>query len=147
MSAIFNVISAIGGIVGILVGGLALRNGVSVSWIYYVMGILYAIAAVSIAAMYRPAQRRPDTSSVVHQKRLKAIDVPGAVFLLFFACLFYFGLVSAKNPYPWKSSTILAPLIVSIAVFISFIIYGKLVSHAAFSASAERPECRMAIHI
>lgn len=85
------------------------------------------LACVVIVFFYRPAQKRPDVSAVFrrHRYKIMAIDPIGLALLACAVCPFYYGLISALNPYPWSDVHVLAPLCVGLAGFVCFGLWGE----------------------
>ncbi|KAG0655831.1 hypothetical protein C6P46_000683 [Rhodotorula mucilaginosa] len=146
MQAIFNISSSLGGVMGLVAGGLYIKHNVlGAGWrmIYATLAIVYGLACLVIFVFYRPAQKRPDVSAVFrhHRYKVMAIDPIGVLLLLSAVVPFYYGLVSALNPYKWSDAHVLGPLCAGLACFAAFGVWEwkgnsqGLLHHALFSRS------------
>jgi hypothetical protein len=64
-----------------------------------------------------------------------AIDPIGVLLLLSAVVPFYYGLVSALNPYKWSDAHVLGPLCAGLACFAAFGVWGAPDSESELSES------------
>ncbi|GAA5977306.1 hypothetical protein JCM10908_004931 [Rhodotorula pacifica] len=152
MQAIFNISSSAGGVMGLTAGGLYIKcNVVGAGWrmIYGSLAIVYGLACIIIFIFYRPAQKRPDVSAVFRQYKYKimAVDPIGVGLLACAVCPWFYGLISALNPYKWSDAHVLGPLCAGLVGFAVFGVWEwkgntqGLLHHALFSRSRNYALC------
>jgi MFS family permease len=118
-----NTAAALGGLVGLLVGGavtLNNPNGFRIYW--YIAAGFYAITTLIIVLLYHPPVRELQTKFTTREK-LARLDWIGYFLLITGLVLFSFSLTSSITIYPWTSPHILAPLVVGIVLLIAFFVY------------------------
>ena len=118
-----NAAAALGAIIGLLMGGALVRTHASGFRTYfYVVAGFYALCAAIIAWLYQPPLRELQQQLTTRQK-LARLDWIGYAFFFPGLVLVSFALTSSSGVYPWKSATIIVPLLVGAVLLISFALY------------------------
>ena len=118
-----NTAAALGGVVGLLVGGALTANnpnGFRTYW--YIAAGFYAITSLIIVLLYHPPVRELQINYTTREK-LARLDWIGYFLFITGLVLFSFSLTSSISIYPWKSPHILAPLVVGVALLAAFLVY------------------------
>ena len=115
--------SALGGVVGILMGGALVRHTPQGFRVYfYITAGFYGVIAAIVTWLYNPPPRDPQVELSQHQK-LARLDWVGYLLFVPGLVLFSFALTSSSGVYPWNSSKIIGTLVVGLVLLIMFIIY------------------------
>jgi EmrB/QacA subfamily drug resistance transporter len=109
--AAFSAVSAGGGAVGLLLGGV-LTQAVSWRWIFLV-NVPIGIATVLLAMRFVPESRAEDRDT-------RVIDIPGAVTVTGGVSLLVFAVVNAQR-WGWSSSRIIGLLAGAAALLVAFV--------------------------
>ncbi len=118
-----NTAAALGGLVGLLVGGaLTVNNPDGFRTYWYIAAGFYAITTLIIVLLYHPPVRELQVMYTTREK-LARLDWIGYFLFITGLVLFSFSLTSSISIYPWKSPHIIAPLVVGVALLAGFFIY------------------------
>lgn len=118
-----NAAAALGGIIGLLVGGAVVRHKpTGFRTFFYVTAGLYALCVAVIFLLYHPPVRDLQRQLTTRQK-LARLDWIGYAFFCPGLILFSFALTSSGGVYPWKSAKIIGPLVVGGVLLICFALY------------------------
>ncbi len=121
--AAVNAGAALGAIIGLLMGGALVRTNPNGFRVYfYISSGLYAVGAAVIILLYHPPLRELQQLLTTSQK-LARLDWIGYAFFFPGLILFCFALTSSSGVYPWKSATIVGPLVVGAVLLIAFGLY------------------------
>ena len=122
-TAVVNVASVVGAIIGILIGGaLTKYNPAAFRTYWYIAAALYAISAAICAVLYNPPPRQLQLSLTLREK-LARLDWAGYVLLTIGLVLFCISLTWSQNPYPWSNPRVSATFASGILFLIILIIY------------------------
>ena len=119
-----NVSAALGGVVGLLVGGALTRHGNAAGFraYWYMTAAIYAVSTVACAILYNPPPRELQTSLSTREK-IGRLDWIGYIILVLGLTLFCLGLSWSQNPYSWTNAHVLATFLVGAGFMIVFVLY------------------------
>ncbi|KAH8894655.1 MFS general substrate transporter [Thozetella sp. PMI_491] len=126
--AVMNFSAAMGGLVGLLVGGALTRNGYAEGFrnYWYMSTAVYFVATILASVLYNPPKTDKQLN-LSNGEKLAKLDWVG--YLLFSAglVLFCMGLSWSQNPYEWSDPHTSATFAVGLALIIALIVYETLV--------------------
>lgn len=115
-----NVISGVGGIVGVVVAAQLTRKPNEDWRIYwYICAALFALGFVGVFFGYNPPKRELEIELSLSQK-LKRMDWIGAFLIASSLVLLVVALQWSNNPYPWSNAHIIGPFVCSIVLLVAF---------------------------
>jgi MFS family permease len=119
-----NVAAALGGLVGLLVGGAMTRNGNHAGFrnYWYLSTAIYVVATVLCFVLYNPPPQ-PSQIGLTNGEKLKKLDWIGYFLLASGLLLFCIGLSWSQNPYAWTNAHILAPFLIGVALIVCLAVY------------------------
>ena len=112
-----------GGMVGLLAGSATVKDyneGFRDFW--HMVAAFLAVASIVCAIFYNPPER-PLQSSLSNKEKLSRLDWVAYGLLALAVVLFVMGLSWAENPYSWKDTHVLAPLLIGAVIGIALIIH------------------------
>jgi hypothetical protein len=141
-----NVAAALGGLVGLLVGGAMTRNGNSAGFrnYWYLSTAIYLVATVLCFILYNPPPQ-PSQLGLTNREKLKKLDWIGYLLLASGLVLFCIGLSWSQNPYEWTNAHILAPFLIGVALIVCLAVYETkfkkdgMLHHGLFSSGWNFP--------
>ena len=109
--------------------GNALASYATWRWCYYI-GIIYGgVAIIGTALVYHPPSRPQLDYDVTRWQEAKSLDYVGILLYSAGLTVFLVGLTWAGSAaHPWKSASVVAPIVVGGIVFICCFIYSFTVS-------------------
>ncbi|KIX06978.1 uncharacterized protein Z518_04954 [Rhinocladiella mackenziei CBS 650.93] len=117
-----NVSVCLGAICGLLVGGaLTQAHPGRFRTYFYISASVYAASSIACALLYNPPPRETQIASF--RSKLRQLDWIGYGMVASGVSLLCIGLSWAENPYPWKSSHVLAPFLVGVVILVALIVY------------------------
>jgi MFS family permease len=122
--AALNVAAALGGIVGLLVGGAMTRNDNHAGFrnYWYLSTASYALATILCVILYNPPPQASQLG-LTHMEKLRKLDWIGYFLLASGLVLFCIGLSWSQNPYAWTDAHILAPFLIGVALVFGLVVY------------------------
>lgn len=121
--ASINVAVGLGAIFGLVVGGaLVQTNPEGFRSFEYIVAAVCAASAIACALLYNPPPRDLQGQHTLGGK-VRQLDWTGYGLLGSGLTLFFFGLYSGNNPYPWRSSRVLGTFLVGLMLLLLLVIY------------------------
>lgn len=122
--AVMNLSAAMGGFVGLLVGGAFTRNGNAEGFrnYWYMATGIWLVATVLASLLYNPPKTERQTTLSTGEK-LGRLDWIGYFLLSTGLVLFCVGLSWSQNPYPWSDPHTSATFAAGIALVIGLVVY------------------------
>ena len=122
--AVTNLSAALGGLVGLLVGGAMTRNhnvsGFRNYW--YMTTAIYFVATVFTTILYNPP-KTPNQLNFSNAEKLAKLDWAGYFLLSSGLVLFCMGLSWSQNPYSWSDPHPSATFAIGVALIVGLIVY------------------------
>ncbi|KAJ9118374.1 hypothetical protein QFC24_006203 [Naganishia onofrii] len=118
-----NVAGGIGAVLALLIGSSLMRNHHESKFriLFYISAAAYGFSAIVCQLFYNPPRLDSQVGSVAN--RLACMDWVGYALFTGALALFSMGLTWGKNPYPWSSPHVLAPLLVGLGLAVILIIH------------------------
>ncbi|KAJ4983408.1 PEP5 [Stagonosporopsis vannaccii] len=122
--AVANIVSGMGAVTGVLVGGALTRNddgkGFRIFW--YINCASFVLGFIGIQFGYNPPLRELQVSLTTAQK-VRAMDWIGNCMIALGLMLFCIGLQWSGNPYGWEDGHVLGPFIAGVCLLAAFLLY------------------------
>ncbi|KAI1840240.1 hypothetical protein JX266_013551 [Neoarthrinium moseri] len=149
-----NASAALGGLVGLLVGGALTRNGHPEGFrnYWYMSTGIYAVATVLNLVLYKPPKTARQTSFTNGQKLAK-LDWIGYFLLTAGLVLFCMGLSWSQNPFSWTDLHVPVPFGVGLGLLAALAVYEALFKkdgmfhHGLFSQGRNFPIALMCVFV
>lgn len=117
-----NIASGLGGIFGLLVGGVLVRQSPGhFRTFWYITCGIYVVATVGVLVGYNPPPRT--LQKTLTSVKLRALDWVGIFLIAAGLTLFAVGLQFYGNPYPFSDAPVLGPFIAGICLLTAFFLY------------------------
>jgi MFS family permease len=109
-------------VLGLVIGAILVQY-TSWRWLFWFVAIAAYVMTVAVAIL-APSQAATDLAESDKPKasKLRRLDIPGVSVLTAALILLIFAVTSGTTS-GWGSATVLAPLIISVAVFAAFFFY------------------------
>ncbi|KAK5048187.1 hypothetical protein LTR84_005857 [Exophiala bonariae] len=118
-----NFVNAFGSIFALSVGGYLVQAGPEGFRTYlYITAGIYAASVGLVTVLYNPPPRNLQTA-LSFKEKIRSLDWIGYILLAGGTIPFCLGLSWAQNPYTWKNSHVLGPLLVGSVLLIILGIY------------------------
>lgn len=113
-------------VAGLLVGAVFVQF-TNWRWVYRCVAIM-AIPASLVGVAFIPKRVSTRKSGGTAMERFKTLDIVGVSLVTLAIILFIFAITSGSST-GWASASVLAPLIISIGLFVSFFYWEKVTHH------------------
>jgi hypothetical protein len=122
-----NVASALGAILGLVVGGALTRTSDAGFRVYWgIVAGIYAVTAIICQLFYNPPPRELQFE-LTWKEKIRRLDWIGYSILAPALVLFCMALSWSQNPYQWTNTHVLVPFIVGVVLVIVLVIYETIV--------------------
>ncbi|ETI23080.1 hypothetical protein G647_04876 [Cladophialophora carrionii CBS 160.54] len=102
-------------------------------WCFYIAIIYAVISFVGTALVYFPPSRPRRDYEKTRWQEIKEIDYMGIILYTSGLTVFLVGLTWAGTPaHPWKSASVIAPIVIGVLVFIACFVYDFIVPKQPF---------------
>lgn len=132
-----NIMNSLGSIFALTLGGYLVQSRPDGFRIYfYICAGIYAVSVLLVALFYNPPPR--ELQSLSFMEKVRALDWPAYLLLGSGCVLLCLGLLWAENPYSWRDTHVITPLLIGAVMLILLAVYATefrtdgLFNHALF---------------